>query len=78
VKILFSRKAEKYLSTLPQRIALQIISKIEKLPDGDIRPLVNRAGEYRLRCGNFRILFFIEDDAVKVYKIDTRGDVYKK
>jgi mRNA interferase RelE/StbE len=78
VDIFFHKKAEKYLLSLPRRIALNIISKIERLPEGDVRPIAKRPGEYRLRCGKFRVLFFIEDDTIKVYKIDTRGNVYKK
>jgi len=78
VNIFFHKKAEKYLLSLPKRIALHIISKIEKVPQGDVRPIAGRHGEYRLRYGKFRVLFFIENDMIKVYKIDTRGDVYKK
>lgn len=76
--ILFSKKAEKYLRSLPGRIALNLLDRIEKIPKGDIKPLTGRKGEYRLRFGRFRVLFIIESDRVKVFKIDTRGDVYKK
>ncbi len=76
--ILFSKKAEKYLRSLPGRIALNLLDRIEKIPKGDIKPLIGRKGEYRLRFGRFRVLFIIESDRVKVFKIDTRGDVYKK
>jgi len=76
--IYFSKKAEKYLFSLPPRITLNIINKIEKIPVGDIKPLSGREGEFRLRVGRFRILFFIEDEDIKIFKIDTRGDVYKK
>ena len=76
--ILFSKKAEKYLRLLPGRIALNLLDRIEKIPKGDIKPLAGRKGEYRLRVGRFRVLFVIESDRVKVFKIDTRGDVYKK
>jgi mRNA interferase RelE/StbE len=77
VKILFSRRAEKYLRALPKRIALNVIDRIERLPDGDIKPLSGRKGEYRLRIGKFRVLFAIDNETIRVYKIDTRGDVYK-
>jgi len=77
VKLLFSKKAEKYLLSLPKRIALNLLNRINQIPEGDIRPLSGRKGEYRLRYGKFRVLFYIESDAVKVFKIDTRGDVYK-
>lgn len=78
MKILLHRQAEKYLRSLPARIALQILDRIGRIPEGDIRPLSGRKGEYRLRVGRYRILFYIEEDTVKVFKIDTRGDIYER
>jgi len=77
VKILFSKKAEKYLLSLPKRTALNLLNRINQIPEGDIRPLSGRKGEYQMRYGKFRVLFFIKPDTVKVFKIDTRGDIYK-
>ena len=59
------------------RIALNIITRLEKIPQGDIKPLLGRKGEYRLWVGKYRIVFFQEDESIYVVKIDTRGDVYK-
>ena len=70
-------QAEKYLRTLPRRIALNVIDRINHLPEGDIKPLSGRKGEYRLRIAKFRVLFLIEGETVKIFKIDTRGDAYK-
>jgi len=78
MKILFSKKAEKYLASIVSRIAFNILHRIELIPEGDIKPLTGRKGEYRLRVGKHRIIFFISDDAIYVVKIDTRGDVYKR
>ena len=46
--------------------------------NGNIKPLSGRKGEYRMRVGKYRILFYIKDEDMYVVKIDTRGDVYKK
>lgn len=78
MKILFSKKPEKYLISLPPRISLNILDRIKKIPAGDIKPLSGRKGEYRLRVGKYRILFFLMEEDIYVFKIDTRGDVYKK
>jgi mRNA interferase RelE/StbE len=78
VKILFSKKAEKYLASVVPRVAFNILNRIESIPEGDIRPLAGRKGEYRLRVGKYRIIFFISEDTISVVKIDTRGDVYKR
>lgn len=77
MKILFSKKAEKYITTLPPRIALNILNHIKRIPEGDIKPLSGRKGEYRLRAGKYRIIFFIESEDIYIVKLDTRGDIYK-
>ena len=75
--VLLSRKARKYLWSLPKRTALNLVAKIDLIPEGDIRPPRGREGEFRLRFGKYRVLFYIQDDIVRVFRIDTRGDVYK-
>ncbi|OFW62906.1 MAG: hypothetical protein A2Z35_03935 [Actinobacteria bacterium RBG_19FT_COMBO_36_27] len=77
MKIFFSKKAEKYIALLPPRIALNILDRIQKIPEGDIKPLSGRKGEYRLRAGKYRIIFFIEGEDIYIVKLDTRGDIYK-
>jgi mRNA interferase RelE/StbE len=77
MKIFFSKKTEKYLASLPPRTALNILDRIQKIPKGDIKPLAGRKGEYRLRVGKYRIIFFIEEENIYVVKLDTRGDIYK-
>lgn len=78
VSILFARQAEKYLLNLPKRVALNLVGRIRRIPQGDIKPLHGRKGEYRLRAGRYRVLFYIQDEDVRIFKIDTRGDVYKR
>jgi len=78
MKFLFSKKVEKYLSSLPPRIALHIMDRIQKIPEGDIKPLSGRKGEYRLRAGKYRVIFFIENENIYIVKVDTRGDIYKR
>lgn len=77
MNIVFSKKCEKYLLSLPKRIAIHLLDRINQIPEGDIKPLSGRKGEYRLRVGKFRILFYIEAETVRIFKIDTRGDLYK-
>ena len=74
----FSKQAEKYLQTLPKTTALNLLEKIEQLPKGDVKPLSGRPGEFRFRFSRFRVLFYIEKTDIMIFKIDTRGDVYKK
>lgn len=32
---------------------------------------------YRLRISKYRVLFHIDEDEIKILKVDSRGDIYK-
>lgn len=56
----------------------RIKTAIEKLPDGDVKALQGYKGSYRLRVGNWRILFsYPEHDMILIEKIGPRGEIYK-
>ncbi|NPV00632.1 MAG: type II toxin-antitoxin system RelE/ParE family toxin [Brevinematales bacterium] len=44
-----------------------------------VKKLVNKNNEYRLRVGDYRVLFFIEeeDKAIKISRVLHRKDAYK-
>ncbi|MBT3368040.1 MAG: type II toxin-antitoxin system RelE/ParE family toxin [Nitrospina sp.] len=44
---------------------------------GDVKRLTNFTPEYRLRVGDYRILFEIEEEQLTIYRIRHRKDVYK-
>ena len=44
---------------------------------GDIKKLAARTNEYRLRVGNFRILFMLEGDLIVVYAVKDRKNAYE-
>lgn len=57
----------------------RILHKIEQLGDnlhGDIKKLTNHTPEYRLRVGDYRVLFEKEGDTIVVYKIKHRKESY--
>ena len=74
-------KAIKDLSKLDKAEAKKILSKIselEKYPHiPNIKKLTNFEPPYRLRVGNYRILFDIEGTTLTIYKVRHRKDVYK-
>ena len=79
-KILFEKPAQKFIlkQPLPQR--QRILSAISKLPgEGDRKPLQGHPGYYRLRVGEYRIIYTIENDCpiVRITKAGNRGDIYK-
>jgi mRNA interferase RelE/StbE len=43
-----------------------------------MKRLTRFAPEYRLRVGNYRVLFEVEDDTVVVYRVMHRKHVYSK
>ena len=79
--ILLKPHAEKDLKRLDRPVARQIIVALEKMQDdlkGDVKRLTNFSPEYRLRTGNYRVLFEIEDkDHIVVYRIRHRREAYR-
>jgi mRNA interferase RelE/StbE len=76
------KEAAKYLERLNQPIKGQIIDALEKLgnepPEGDIRKLQGKEAAFRLRVGDYRILFKQKPACLAVYKIAPRGQAYKE
>ena len=78
--IKFKPRALKDLKALPTGESRRIIAKTEALWDGltgDVKKLTNFTPEYRLRVGNYRVLFEVEDGAVVVYRVLHRKDAYQ-
>ena len=75
-RILYSRQAEKFLNRQPQHIQRRIRAAIAALPGGDVKKLKGQA-YYRLRVGDFRVLFDRDGNVVMIVRIDNRGQVYK-
>jgi len=81
-KIELKKSAVKELNSIPDKNIKSIIRKIKLLadnprPDGCIK--LTGKEQYRIRYGNYRILYSIEDDKLIVFvvKIGHRRDVYK-
>ena len=75
------KKAQKFIEKLPKQDKLRIVSDIQRLPNGeDIKPLKGHKGLYRLRIGNYRIIYTVDHGQLIVFVIDVdnRGDVYKR
>ncbi|HYX16184.1 MAG TPA: type II toxin-antitoxin system RelE/ParE family toxin [Nostoc sp.] len=82
-QIELSNKAAKQLKKLSADIRDKINEKIIELADNP-RPsgvvkLENTGNKYRIRVGNYRILYEIQDDVliVKVVRVGHRRDVYR-
>ena len=80
-KVAFKPRAQKDLHHLSKTESTRVLDALLKLQDnlaGDVKRLTNFAPEYRLRVGNYRVLFEIEDgDQIVVYAVRHRRDVYR-
>ena len=81
--ILYKRSAEKELLSLAEMYAWKIRDAINNLSDNP-RPhgcekLKGSRNEYRIRIGNYRVIYTISDGMliVTIIKIAHRKDVYK-
>ena len=78
MQTVYSRAAVKGINGMDRATKQRIKAGIEKIPQGDIKPLKGSPGTYRLRVGDWRILFsYTEDDTILIEKIGPRGGVYK-
>lgn len=78
-RIVFQKAAEKFIKKQHQKMQERLLLAINRLPDGtDIKKLKGR-DLYRLRVGNTRVIYSIDDviRIITIENIDNRGDVYK-
>lgn len=79
-KIVFEKEAQKFLDKQDKNKRLRLYKAIYKLPGGtDIKKLKGH-NLYRMRVGDCRILYTI-DETIRLIDIETinnRGDVYKR
>ena len=82
-KIIIKKKAKKFIDKLPKNERLRVAIAIEQLPNGeDIKKLKGEKnkGLLRLRVGDDRIIYSVDNGKLIVYVIDAgnRGEIYNK
>ena len=78
MKIKFeSKSALKFIAKQPPKQRQRIMEAIDRIPAGDIKPLRGDDPFHRLRIGDYRIVFVIEEDTAIICNAGNRGDVYK-
>ena len=81
-RILFKQSVAKDLRSIPKKDVQRILQRIEDLAD-EPRPVgvekLSGDEKYRIRQGNYRILYAIDDDVITVtiVKVGHRRDVYR-
>ncbi len=79
-KIVFQKAAIKFLKKQDKKTQERLLTTIKQLPQGtDIKKLKG-LDMYRMRVGNMRILYLIDDTIkiISIENIDNRGNVYKR
>ena len=78
-QIEFKPRAVKDLKDLPKAHSRRVMARIEALRHdlaGDVKKLTNFTPEYRLRVGDYRVLFEVEGGSVVVYRVLHRREAY--
>lgn len=73
----YSKQAVKFLKKQDVSTRKRIVNAIEMLPSGDVKKLQGTDG-YRLRVGDYRVIFDRNGDIISIEKIENRGQVYKR
>ena len=76
MKPIYSKRAAKAISRIGNPFKQNIKEAIEKLPAGDVKKLQGYKNAYRLRVGDYRILFDM-DENIEITDVLPRGTAYK-
>jgi len=81
-KLFFKKSVQKDFDSIPKKDLKRILSRIESLSE-DLRPKdcekLTGQERYRLRQGQYRIVYSIQDDELTVWvvKVGHRKDIYR-
>lgn len=73
----YSKVTAKVINRLDTVTKRRIRTGIEALPKGDVKKLQGYLNAYRLRVGDWRVLFDMDAETIKVTNILPRGSAYK-
>ena len=80
-QLLIKKKAKKFIASLPVNERRRVVAAIELLPNGeDIKKLKGHDKLLRLRVGEYRIIYTVDNGELIVYVIDagSRGQIYNR
>lgn len=77
MNITYAKQAAKALLRLDVPSRQRVRQGIHKLPEGDIKRLKGYTALYRLRIGDWRIIFTMIAKNITIEDVLTRGDAYK-
>ncbi len=79
-QILIEKRAQKFIKKLPKQDKLRLLKAIMGLPKGDIKLMQGHDEYFRLRVGDYRVIYTLDNGNLIICVIDAgnRGDIYKK
>jgi mRNA interferase RelE/StbE len=80
-QVFYEKEALKELENLEPSLSRRIVDKIDKMSDNpsscDIKKLKG-SEDFRLRVGDWRIIFIFEENIIKILKIGHRKHIYDR
>lgn len=73
-------EAQRDLDGLSADVARRIVGKVERMRHdlaGDVKRLVHYTPGWRLRVGDWRVLFHVDGDTIWVWRVVHRSEAYK-
>lgn len=80
-RIIIKKKAKKFIDKLPINERKRIVEEIKRLPNEEnIKKLKGHDDLFRLRVGNYRIIYMVDHGILTVFIIDAgnRGEIYNR
>ena len=82
--IFYDKQPEKFIKKLDKHIAERILDKIDEIfkqqgpVPHDVKTMVGKHGVFRIRIGDYRILYRIDYESKKIIiiKLDKRPNIY--
>lgn len=78
--IIIEKRAQKFIHKLSKPDKERLLKAIYNLPNGDIKHMQGHDNYYRLRTGDYRIIYTIDNNELIICVVDagSRGEVYKR
>ena len=75
--VIYTKRAMKNIKSLDSRVKDRVKDGIEKIPFGDIKKLQGYSNLYRLRIGDYRVIYEVWDEGIVIDAVLPRGEADK-
>jgi len=75
-EIIYSKQAIKFIRKQDKTTQIRLVTAINGLPRGDVKKMQGEDG-FRLRVGDFRVIYDEQGHILYIIRIGNRGEFYK-